>query len=75
MGKGDKRSKKGKITIGSYGVKRRRTGTKVAVVNPGAKAAPDKAKKTVVKKSATKKAAAPKKETAAKTKASKKKDE
>lgn len=75
MGKGDKRSKKGKIAIGSYGVKRRSTGTKVAVVNPGAKAAPAKAKKTLVKKSATKKAAAPKKETAAKTKASKKKDE
>lgn len=78
MGKGDKRSKKGKISIGSYGVKRRATGTKVAVTNPGAKAAPAKEKKAAVKKSAPKKTAdkkeaAPK--AAPKAKATKKKDE
>ena len=41
MGKGDKKSKKGKITIGSYGVKRPR---KKKVAAAAAKAAPKKAK-------------------------------
>ena len=79
MGKGDKKSKKGKISIGSYGVRRRATGTKIAVTNPGAKAAPAKEKKVAVKKAAVKKEAPAKKETAAKAvpkaKATKKKDE
>jgi 30S ribosomal protein S31 len=78
MGKGDKRSKKGKISIGSYGVKRRATGTKVAVTNPGAKAAPAKEKKAAVKKSAPKKVAEKKEaapKAAPKAKATKKKDE
>ena len=81
MGKGDKKSKKGKITIGSFGVRRRRTGTKPAVVNPGAaaKAAPAKAVKKAAPKKATSdaapKKAAAKKETTAKAKTTKKKDE
>jgi ribosomal small subunit protein bTHX len=78
MGKGDKRSKKGKITIGSYGVKRRATGTKIAVTNPGAKAAPAKEKKVAVKKAAPKKEAVKKEaapKAAPKAKASKKKEE
>jgi 30S ribosomal protein S31 len=41
MGKGDKKSKKGKITIGSYGVKRPR---KKKIAAAKAKAAPKKAK-------------------------------
>ncbi len=78
MGKGDKRSKKGKITIGSYGVKRRATGTKVAVTNPGAKAAPAKEKKVAVKKAAPKKEAVKKEaapKAAPKAKSTKKKEE
>ena len=78
MGKGDKKSKKGKISMGSYGVKRRRTGTKVAVTNPGAKAAPEKEKKAAVKKAAPKKVAVKKEATpkaAAKPKVAKKKEE
>ncbi len=74
MGKGDKKSKKGKITIGSYGVKRRRVGSKVAAVNPGTVATPAKEKKAAVKKSAPKKVAAPKKEAAPKAKPAKKKE-
>lgn len=73
MGKGDKKSKKGKITIGSYGVKRRRKGSKVAAINPGASAAPAKEKKAV-KKASPKKDTAAKKEAAPKAKAAKKKD-
>jgi 30S ribosomal protein S31 len=78
MGKGDKKSKKGKITIGSYGVKRRRTGTKAAVSNPGLTASPAKEKKVAVKKATPKKEtekkeAAPK--AAPKAKATKKKEE
>ena len=54
MGKGDKKSRKGKITMGSYGVTRPRKKTKSAVV-----AATPKAPK--VKKEAAPKKAAPKK--------------
>ncbi|MBL7838401.1 MAG: 30S ribosomal protein THX [Bacteroidetes bacterium] len=60
MGKGDKRSKKGKIAIGSYGVSRPRPSlaTKAAATEPKAKkekAAP-KAAKPAAKKPAKKKA-------------------
>lgn len=34
MGKGDKKSKKGKLWMGTYGVRRRRKNTKVAAVAP-----------------------------------------
>ncbi len=65
MGKGDKKSRRGKITMGSYGVKRPRKKNKPAVVatkkvvakkvaTPKAEAAP---KKVAVKKAAPKKAA------------------
>ena len=64
MGKGDKRTKKGKINIGSYGVTRpRKTATAAVVEAPKKKAAPKKAaakkpaaKKTTAKKAAPKKA-------------------
>jgi 30S ribosomal protein S31 len=66
MGKGDKRSKKGKITIGSYGVSRPRTvkntsdvaSTKTAKAEPKAKKAEPKA---AAKPAAAKKAPAKKK--------------
>lgn len=51
MGKGDKKSRKGKITMGSHGVKRPR---KKAVKKAAKKAAP---KKTAPKKAAAKKVA------------------
>ncbi|HET6228403.1 MAG TPA: 30S ribosomal protein THX [Bacteroidia bacterium] len=50
MGKGDKKSRKGKITMGSYGVTRPRKKAKKAA----SKAAP---KKAAAKKAAPKKAA------------------
>ncbi|HEY1045243.1 MAG TPA: 30S ribosomal protein THX [Bacteroidia bacterium] len=62
MGKGDKRSKKGKITIGSYGVRRPRPSAKAAVAAPvasekkKAKAAAPKAEKPAAKKVTKKKA-------------------
>ncbi len=56
MGKGDKRTKRGKRIIGTYGVHRPRT-DKNAPVAPKAKAKPKK--KAVAKKTATKKAEAP----------------
>ena len=58
MGKGDKRSKRGKITIGSYGNSRR----KRAVKSAGTAEAPKKAaaKKAAPKKDAAKKPAAKK---------------
>ncbi|MBX2959170.1 MAG: 30S ribosomal protein THX [Flavobacteriales bacterium] len=64
MGKGDIKSKKGKITNGSYGVKRKRKSATKAVVKPKAKkeiAAKEvkvekaPAKKTVAKKTPAKK--------------------
>ena len=73
MGKGDKRTKKGKRTMGSAGVSRpAKPKTKVVAAKPKKKAAPKKAvvaKKETAKKAVAKKApakkAAPKK-TAAK---------
>ena len=58
MGKGDKKSRKGKITMGSYGVTRPRKKTKSAVVVSTTPKAPKVAK---VKKEAAPKKAAPKK--------------
>ncbi len=59
MGKGDKKSRKGKITMGSYGVLRPKNKKKVvATVNassPKADAKKIVAKKAVAKKTATKK--------------------
>jgi 30S ribosomal protein S31 len=52
MGKGDKRSKKGKITIGSYGVSRPRKANTTSV-------APAKAEPKVKKEKAEPKAAKP----------------
>ncbi|HEV7231111.1 MAG TPA: 30S ribosomal protein THX [Bacteroidia bacterium] len=54
MGKGDKKSKKGKITIGSYGVKRPR---KKKVAAAKAKAAPKKIAKAAAPKKAGRKTA------------------
>ncbi len=65
MGKGDKRSKKGKITIGSYGVSRPRKAKKAsqAAIKPAKaeakvkkeKAEPKAAKPAAAKKTSTKK--------------------
>ena len=54
MGKGDQKSKKGKITRGTSGVRRQKKKTIIEVV--------EKPKKAAVKKVAPKKKAAPKKE-------------
>jgi ribosomal small subunit protein bTHX len=71
MGKGDKKTAKGKRVMGSYGNARKRKVKKVeAVVKT--KASKPKAEKAVTeKKTTTKKAAAPKKEAAAKKSTSK----
>lgn len=53
MGKGDKKSKKGKIAIGSYGKKRKRKKASAIPIKSAAAKAP-------VEKTATKKEAAPK---------------
>ncbi|MBV6484203.1 MAG: hypothetical protein KFKLKKLM_00695 [Flavobacteriales bacterium] len=62
MGKGDIKSKKGKITNGSYGVKRKRKSTKAVVVKPKPKkevvAKETKVEKAPVKKEAAKKTVA-----------------
>jgi len=58
MGKGDKKTKKGKITSGSYGVSRKRkkkstfvdTKPKAKKVTPKEKAAPEKTETTAKKK-------------------------
>lgn len=65
MGKGDKKTKKGKITIGSYGVSRKKNKKNVFVITkPKAKKAAPKAtedkEKPAAKKPATKKAPAKK---------------
>lgn len=49
MGRGDKKTKRGKINIGSYGVSRRRADNK-KVAAPKAEVATPKAKKTTTKK-------------------------
>ena len=70
MGKGDKKTRKGKITMGSYGVLRPR---KKATWKAGAKVeAPKKVVAETPKKAAAPKKAAPKKETTAKKTAPKK---
>ena len=67
MGKGDKKSRRGKITMGSYGVSRpRKKSTSVVAVKS---ATPKVAKLTAAKtEKVAKKAAAPKKAAAKKTK-------
>lgn len=67
MGKGDKRSKKGKITSGTYGVSRKKKKKAAFVPKPKKKVAP----KVEVEEVAEKKA--PAKKTAAKKPAAKKK--
>ena len=67
MGKGDKKSKKGKISKGSYGVRRQK---KVAVIEPVEKPKMAKAKNVAPAKETVKKA--PAKKSAAKKLAAKK---
>ncbi|HXP48733.1 MAG TPA: 30S ribosomal protein THX [Bacteroidia bacterium] len=72
MGKGDRRSRKGKIWAGSYGNSRKRKKSKAAYVPKVKKAAPKAAVAEEVeaevkaKKAPAKKAAAPKKKAAPK---------
>jgi 30S ribosomal protein S31 len=71
MGKGDRRSRKGKIWAGSYGNSRKRKKSKAAYVPKVKKAAPKAAAEAVeaepkAKKAPAKKAAAPKKKAAPK---------
>jgi len=59
MGKGDKKTKKGKISMGSHGNSRPRNAAKAVVVTPKkekAEAAPKAEKKAPAKKAAAKKA-------------------
>ena len=63
MGKGDQKSKKGKITRGTSGVRRQKKKTVIEIV--------EKPKKAAVKKEAPKKKAAPKKSAVKKTVAKK----
>ena len=67
MGKGDKRSRKGKVWKGSYGNSRKRKKSKAAFVPKVKKAATAPKGETEVaeKKAPAKKAAAPKKKAAA----------
>jgi len=63
MGKGDLKTKKGKIRAGSYGVSRKRKSTTAIIVPAKPKKAAAKkvtAKKTTAKKAAPKKATAEK---------------
>ena len=55
MGKGDKRSKRGKIHIGTYGVNRARKKKKVAAKSKAAAPKKAAAKKAPAKKAAAKK--------------------
>lgn len=77
MGKGDKKSKKGKITIGSFGVTRKKKAkNKNNITMAGALAGVGTAAKKSAKKEgkpAAKKEAAPKKAAAKKTEAAPKK--
>jgi|GEM_PF-1320329 len=58
MGKGDKKSKRGKIAMGSFGVSRpRKTGNTAAIVAPTVAAAPKEAPAAVATKPAAKKKA------------------
>ncbi|MBS1611949.1 MAG: 30S ribosomal protein THX [Bacteroidetes bacterium] len=66
MGRGDKRTKRGKIFAGSYGVSRPHKpnkGAAAVAIEAAAKEKPAKAEKTA-KKAPAKKAAAPKKKAA-----------
>lgn len=56
MGKGDKKTRKGKIAMGSYGVTRPKAKNKKAVEAPKAAAKKPAAKKAPAKKPAAKKA-------------------
>ncbi len=56
MGKGDKKTKRGKITIGSYGVKRQKKRTKTFVAAPVVEKKVVEEKVTKVKKVAAPKA-------------------
>lgn len=70
MGKGDKKSRKGKIVMGSYGVSRPRDKKPTTPVAGAKKVKAEKAE--APKKVAAKKEAAPKKEAATKKAAAKK---
>ncbi|NIX65884.1 30S ribosomal protein THX [Gaetbulibacter sp. S0825] len=62
MGKGDKKTKRGKITMGSYGVRRPRKKQKaITKAAPKVKKTAEKPKAAAKPKPATKKKAAPKK--------------
>ncbi len=61
MGKGDKKSKHGKIIMGSHGVRRPRRKTAVKVVAPVAEAKPEKAQVKPKAKEVETKPKAPKK--------------
>lgn len=60
MGKGDQKSKKGKISSGSYGVSRKRKKAVAYVAKPVKKAAPKKKEEAPAEKPAAKKAPAKK---------------
>ncbi len=70
MGKGDKKSKKGKIRMGSFGKVRPRKKAKITFV--AKKVEKKEVEKTETKKKTTKKKAAVKKKTATKTATKKK---
>lgn len=70
MGKGDKKSRKGKIFMGTYGVTRPRKSDKVVVIAKKNKVEP---KEDLATKSATKKKVVAKKKTTTKKTAVKKK--
>lgn len=71
MGKGDKKTKKGKITSGSYGVSRKRKSTSTVVFKAKPKAKAKKVEKAT-EKTEPKKVAAKKKPAAKKAPAKKK---
>lgn len=77
MGKGDKKTKKGKITSGSYGVTRMKKSANAVVVKPKPKAkkVEEVVEEAAPKKVATKKTAAAKKPAAKKAPAKKKTEE
>ena len=60
MGKGDKKSKKGKIWSGSYGVSRKRKKSSGFVATPKVKKAAPKVEKATTEEKVTKKPAAKK---------------
>lgn len=75
MGKGDKKTAKGKRARGSYGITRKRNSDSTATAAPAKpkvkKATPAAEKKEVVKKAPVKKEVAPKKEAAPKKESTK----